>query len=130
MTKLTDKQQTFVEEYLVDLNATQAAIRAGYSEKTAKDIGCQNLAKLYIQDAISKAMDARSERTAITADNVLKEIASLAFKEDEIRDNDKLKALEMLGRNLVLFTNKLQHDGAVQVTEIKRTIVKPEPTSS
>lgn len=77
--KLTAKQQVFVEEYLVDLNATQAAIRAGYSKKTAKDIGCQNLAKVYIQDAIQLAMDKRSKRTEITADNVLREIAKLGF---------------------------------------------------
>ena len=54
MAKLTEKQQRFVDEYLIDLNATQAAIRAGYSVKTAKDIGCQNLAKLNIQQAISE----------------------------------------------------------------------------
>lgn len=52
MDTLTPKQSAFVDEYLVDLNATQAAIRAGYSEKTAKDIGYQNLAKLYIVEAI------------------------------------------------------------------------------
>ena len=54
--KLTDKQERFISEYLIDLNAKQAAIRAGYSKKTAKDIGCQNLAKLYIQEAIQKAV--------------------------------------------------------------------------
>ena len=69
--KLTDKQQAFVNEYLVDLNATQAAIRAGYSEKTAKDIGCQNLAKLDIQQAIAKALKERSERTKVDSDWLL-----------------------------------------------------------
>ena len=54
-TPLNDKQQRFVEEYLIDMNATQAAIRAGYSKHTAKDIGCQNLAKLNIAKAISDA---------------------------------------------------------------------------
>ena len=109
--KLTDKQRTFVEEYLVDLNATQAAIRAGYSEKTAKDIGCQNLAKLYIQDAIALAMDERSERTEITSDNVLKEIAKIGFSETEAAAA-KLKGLELLGKHLVLFTDKHEHTGA------------------
>ena len=50
--KLTDKQERFITEYLTDLNATQSAIQEGYSEKTAKDIGCQNLAKLYIKATI------------------------------------------------------------------------------
>ena len=69
---LTAKQRCFVEEYLVDLNATQAAIRAGYSEKTAADIGCENLTKPNIQQAIAEAMQARSERTEIEADQVLR----------------------------------------------------------
>ena len=55
--KLTAKQQKFVAEYLKDLNATQAAIRAGYSEKTAKEVGCQNLTKLNIQKVIKEAKD-------------------------------------------------------------------------
>ena len=79
MPKLNDKQRVFVEEYLIDLNATQAAIRAGYSKKTAKDIGCENLAKPNIQQAIQEAMDKRSKRTEITADKVLQEIAKLGF---------------------------------------------------
>jgi len=70
MTKLTDKQERFVSEYLIDLNATQAAIRAGYSEHTAKDIGSQNLAKLYIAEAISKAMDEVKERNKVTVDEI------------------------------------------------------------
>lgn len=69
--KLTPKQAMFVKEYLVDLNATQAAIRAGYKEKTATVIGAQNLTKLNIQTAIQEAMNKRTERTEITADMVL-----------------------------------------------------------
>ncbi len=76
--ELTPKQQRFVEEYLVDLNATQAAIRAGYSEKTAKDMGCQNLAKPNIAMAIQAGMDKRSKRTEITQDFVLESLAKLA----------------------------------------------------
>lgn len=55
MANLTPKQQRFVDEYLIDLNATQAAIRAGYSEKTAKVIAAQNLSKLNVQEAIEEA---------------------------------------------------------------------------
>lgn len=76
---LTDKQQRFVDEYLVDLNATQAAIRAGYSVETARQIGAENLSKPYIQAAISIARQAQQDRTAITADMVLLEIANVAL---------------------------------------------------
>lgn len=73
-TKLTDKQKKFCEEYIVDLNATQAAIRAGYSEKTANRIGTENLSKLVIQQYLSLLKGKREERTQITADRVLKDI--------------------------------------------------------
>ena len=76
---LTAKRQAFVDEYLVDLNATQAAIRAGYSKKTAAQIGEQNLRKLEISSAIDSAKEARSERTQITSDMVVTELAKLAF---------------------------------------------------
>lgn len=77
--ELTHKQALFVKEYLVDLNATQAAIRAGYSESTARIIGAQNLSKLNIQSAIQKAMQERGNKTEITAERVLLEAARLAF---------------------------------------------------
>lgn len=76
---LTAKQKRFVEEYLIDLNATQAAIRAGYSEDTAYSIGSENLKKPEVQQAISEAQAARSERTGITADRVLQELAKVGF---------------------------------------------------
>ncbi|MDG6310861.1 terminase small subunit, partial [Glaesserella parasuis] len=70
--KLTDKQQRFVEEYLIDLNATQAAIRAGYSEKTARSIGQRLLTFVDIQEAIQEAQNKRAERVNVTQDDVLK----------------------------------------------------------
>ena len=76
---LTDKQQRFVEEYMVDLNATQAAIRAGYSLETAEQIGYQLLQKTSVLKAISQARQAQQARTAITADKVLMEIANVAL---------------------------------------------------
>jgi len=72
--KLTPKQQRFIDEYLVDLNATQAAIRAGYSAKTAGQIGDENLKKPQIKAAIDEAMTKRTERTEIDQDYVLKTI--------------------------------------------------------
>lgn len=72
---LTAKQQRFVAEYLVDLNATQAAIRAGYSEKSADKIGSQLLGKTGVAAGISAAKEARSKRTGIDADWVLRRLA-------------------------------------------------------
>lgn len=74
MADLTPKQAAFVAEYLIDLNATQAAIRAGYSEATAKAIGHENLTKPDIVAEIAEAQAARSKRTNITADDVLREL--------------------------------------------------------
>jgi phage terminase small subunit len=76
---LTPKQARFVAEYLIDLNATQAAIRAGYSEKTAHVIGPENLGKPIIAAAITEAQDKRAGRTEITQDRVMAELAKLGF---------------------------------------------------
>lgn len=75
------KQQRFVDEYLVDLNATQAAIRAGYSEKTAGQMGFDLLKKPEIADAVAAAQQKRAERTHITQDRVLQELARVAFSD-------------------------------------------------
>jgi phage terminase small subunit len=79
MVELSPKQKRFVHEYLIDLNATQAAIRAGYSERTAKSIGQRLLTYVDVQAAIQEAMKKREKRTEITQDKVLKELAKLAF---------------------------------------------------
>lgn len=76
---LNGKQSRFVDEYLVDLNATQAAIRAGYSAKTAYSIGWELLRKPEIEQAIHAAMEERAKRTQITADRVLYELARIAY---------------------------------------------------
>ncbi|MBC2659797.1 terminase small subunit [Pseudomonas sp. MSSRFD41] len=78
---LTPKQQRFVDEYLIDLNGTQAAIRAGYSERTARQIADQNMSKLVIKAEIQKRMKSRSERTEITQDMVLRELAKIGFSD-------------------------------------------------
>ncbi len=77
MANLTPKQQRFVEEYLIDLNATQAAIRAGYSEKTAKEIGSENLTKPNIAKAIQEAQNKRAEQTQIDAAYVLRRLVEI-----------------------------------------------------
>lgn len=90
--KLTDKQQRFAGEYLIDLNATQAAIRAGYSEKTAKSQGQRLLTKVDVQGEIQRLMETRAKRTNIDQDRVLLEIARLAFCDPRnIFDGTKLK---------------------------------------
>ena len=155
MAHLTPKQQRFVEEYLVDLNGTQAAIRAGYSTQTAPQIASENLTKPNIAGAIDTAMAERSRRTGINGDRVLRELAKIGFVnatdviapdgsvmdivarddtaaiqsvkvktipteegeivEREVKLNDKLKALELMGRHLGLFNDKLQISGGVSV---------------
>lgn len=140
---LTPKQKRFCEEYLIDMNATQAAIRAGYSEKTAYSMGQRLLKKVEVQEYIQKRMTSLEYRTGITQERVLNEIAAVAFanatdyaqvidgrvkltstkdltdeqkkglaviKEGrfgvEVKAYDKLKALQMLGDYLSLFTDK------------------------
>ena len=156
MAKLTAKQQRFCDEYLIDLNATQAAIRAGYSVKTANEQGAQNLAKLSIQEAIAKEMAERSKRTGINQDRVVTELARIAFVnpqnlidpfdasiradatdddlaciqsvkvktmegskgssvEREVKLNDKMKALELLGKHLGMWNDKIDVNVAVPV---------------
>lgn len=76
---MTKKQKRFVEEYLIDLNATQAAIRAGYSPRTAQEQGSQNLSKLMVREAIEKEMAERSKRTGVNQDRIIRELARIGF---------------------------------------------------
>ena len=113
--KLTDKQKMFCREYLIDLNATQASIRAGYSKKTAQQIGTENLAKPVIQAQLAKMMDKRAAKVEISAEYVLQTI--LDTVELSKAENDKqniYKGAELLGKHLKLFTDKqeLQNLGA------------------
>jgi phage terminase small subunit len=77
--KLTPKQKRFCEEYIIDLNATQAAIRAGYSDNSGKQIANENLTKPDVQEYIQELIQKREKRTEITADKVIKELAHIAF---------------------------------------------------
>lgn len=93
---LTPKQELFVKEYLVDLNATQAAIRAGYSQKTARQVGAENLTKPVIADAITAAQGKRAERVEIDADWVLRRLAAEADADvaDLYNDDGSLKPVK------------------------------------
>ncbi|MDR1351528.1 MAG: terminase small subunit [Zoogloeaceae bacterium] len=95
---MTPKQQRFSEEYLIDLNATQAAIRAGYSAKTAQEQGARLLLNVIVQRAIAESIKARSERTQVDQDRVLKELARVAFFDPRklFSEDGNLKALREL----------------------------------
>ena len=107
---LTPKQEAFVREYMIDLNATQAAIRAGYSERTANRIGAENLSKPVIQAEIQEQRKAAEEKCIVTVEWILSEIAKIA-QDEEVRTADRLKALELLGKYLGLW-EKRQEEGA------------------
>ena len=157
---MTAKQKRFCEEYLIDLNATQAAIRAGYSPESAQQIGAENMSKPVIRARIDAEMAERSRRTGVNADRVVQELAKIAFVkvtdvidpntakvldsasdddkaciasvkykassgessdsvEREIRMYDKLKALELLGKHLGMFTLSVNVSGGgvVQIVD-------------
>ncbi len=90
---MTPKQERFVQEYLIDLNATQAATRAGYSARTANEQGARLLANVSVRLRLQAAMKERAERTHITQDRVLQELARLAFSDlrKAFKDDGSLK---------------------------------------
>lgn len=131
---LNRRQALFVAEYLKDLNASAAARRAGYSEKSAFRCGIENMQKPAITDAISAAMQERSERVQITADKVLTDIE--AIKVDAMREaSDKdgnlamvnhaaaLKACELQGKHLQMWTDKLNVSGEISIADAIRARV-------
>lgn len=151
MAKLTEKQKRFCDEYLIDLNATQAAIRAGYSEKTAYRTGADNLKKPQIRKYITERQSTIQRRTEITQDKVVAELAKIGFanvtdflsvingrvlikstqemEKDkigaisgiksgmngiEVKLNDKVKALELLGKHLGMFDKSDNNEDALK----------------
>lgn len=113
MPKLTEKQKRFCEEYLIDLNATQAAVRAGYSSKTAYSIGTENLRKPEIREYCQQLIRERSERTGISSDFVLEELRRIAEAKVEITGREKMKALELLARHLGLLASGADNSAAL-----------------
>ena len=107
---LTPKQARFVEEYLLDLNATQAAIRAGYSAKTARAMGCENLTKPDIQAAVTEAQRDRAARTGITQDEVIRGLKKEATLDGEDSSHSaRVSAWAHLGKHLGMFTDRHLH---------------------
>ena len=126
MPQLTAKQKAFCQEYLLDFNGTQAAIRAGYAESGASVEGARLLSNAKVQAELARLMEARSERLQIRADAVVSEIATIAFQEVpayNVKAGDKLKSLELLGKHLGLFRDLdqclagLQQYGTITKTE-------------
>lgn len=124
---LTPKQQAFVDEYLVDLNATQAAIRAKYSAKTAKEQGARLLSNVNVAEAIASEMQKRSKRVQRTADDVMRDLAAIrADAMQTVYDKDgnavmldkpsAIKTLELEGKHLAMWTDKQQLSGDVGLT--------------
>ena len=157
MAKLTDKQTAFVREYLVDLNATQAAIRAGYSERTASRIGPQLLGKTCVREAIEKAQAKRARRVEVTQDYVLSNLVEVVErtmqrapvtnrKGEQVTDEEGRavwtfdakganRALELLGKHLGIFTDKIRAevsgpDGGPMASEIVVRFVEPDGEQS
>ena len=128
MESLTQKQKKFCEEYLVDLNATQSAIRAGYSPKTARAIGQENLSKPDIAAYISKLREAQAKRTRVTSDQVIRELAKGAFLEldpSEMKFSDKIRCLELLCKYLGLLDGKAiskEKDDAASMSRLREAI--------
>ena len=162
---MTEKQKKFCEEYLIDLNATQAAIRAGYKPDTAYAIGAENLKKPQVRARIDTAIAEQSRRTGVTADRVVRELARVAFanaedivdfdnamvradasREDiaaiasvkmksiptpdgdgverEIKLADKLRALELLGKHLGMYQDKLKLSGQVDTGQLDKVLAQ------
>lgn len=147
MAKLTAKQQAFCEEYLIDLNATQAAIRAGYSEHTATAIGHENLSKPDIADQIAELKAERSAETKITAAWVMERLERVhdrCMQEEAVMSSDgptgefkfehsgANRSLELMGKHIAMFTEKKEISGpggspiAMLLSEVSGTTLEPD----
>jgi len=112
MANLTPKQQRFVEEYLIDLNATQSAIRAGYSEKTAQEIGSENLSKPMVAKAIAEAQEKLSNKAQVTVEMVVQGLLNEAKDLSEgSTQSARVSAWAHLGKHLGMFKDKIEHTG-------------------
>ncbi len=109
---LTARQARFVKEYLVDLNGTQAAIRAGYSEKTAQQTSSRLLLNVVVSAAVDAGAATQHAQLDLTAEKVLTELLGVGYAEvdtTDIRVSDKLRALELLAKHLGLCTEQVDH---------------------
>lgn len=131
--KLTDKQETFCQEYLKDLNATQAAIRSGYSAKTAQEQSSRLLSNVIVKARVDELLAKREKRTGITTDKVLKDIEECRVRcmqgepvldregnptgEWKFEAHAALKASELQGKHLKMFTDKVELSGELDLSK-------------
>ena len=111
---LNDKQRRFVKEYATDLNATQACIRAGYSPRTAGAQGSELLKVPKIRELVNKQAQTAADKLGLTHEWVLDQLVETA-KYGE-REANRLRALELLGKHLALFTEKIEHSGGTHLS--------------
>ena len=107
--KMTAKQKRFCDEYLIDCNATQAAIRAGYSPKTAQAIGSENLKKPVVKKYIDEHLEISHNDAVMSAEEVLTRLTEIARDKKE-RAGNTLKALELLGKRHKLFVDRVEQE--------------------
>ena len=118
---LTEKERIFADEYIKTTNATQSAITAGYSEKTARSKGSQLLTKVNVRKYIDEVMHERSKNTIATADEVLEYLTSVVRGEEkdafglDVSIADRTKAAELLGKRYMLFADKVKLDAEIEI---------------
>lgn len=119
--KLTEKERIFADEYIKTTNATQSAIKAGYSEKTARSKGSQLLTKVNVRKYIDEVMHERSKNTIATADEVLEYLTSVVRGEEkdafglDVSIAARTKAAELLGKRYMLFADKVKLDAEIEI---------------
>jgi phage terminase small subunit len=114
---LTHKRAAFAREYLIDLNATQAAIRAGYAPGSARVTGTRLLADAAIRAEVERAQQERAQDTRLSAQMVLDGLRSIA--EGQGPENARVRAYELLGKHLGMFTDKTEHSGGISIRVIR-----------
>lgn len=118
---LTEKERIFADEYIKTTNATQSAIKAGYSEKSARSKGSQLLTKVNVRKYIDEVMHERSKNTIATADEVLEYLTSVVRGEEkdafglDVSIADRTKAAELLGKRYMLFADKVKLDAEIEI---------------
>lgn len=119
---LTEKQKRFIDEYLIDMNASAAARRAGYSEKNSDKIGHQLLGKTRVAQALADRLRARMKRTEVTQDFVLENLKAIVERAMDHEDPQYMqaanKALDLLGRHLGMYTDKMTLKGELTVSSV------------
>lgn len=147
--QLTDKQKMFCDEYLIDFNGARAAIAAGYSTKTAKQIATENLSKPYLRDYLNEKKEKLTKKVEITTERIVNQIAMIAFndkrelideamkeEDKEVRaallsqilgsskEADQLKALDMLGRYKGIYEVDNSQSKPETILNVTRKIIK------